>query len=129
MSGLRSRSARDHVDTRAAGTGSAETAVGRGHRRELETLISRVGLSNFGALATAEIKSFWVESTPLNPWIPAAVQRVRHERHSAVLGLIIRLSLAVKPPLPQPANGGGEEDRSKKTRHKEHEPCTVVLKI
>ena len=103
--------------------------VGAVDRLQLDETLSRVGLSNLGALATAEIKSFWVESTPLNPWIPAAVQRVRHERHSAVLGLIIRLFLAVKPPLPQPANGGGEEDRSKKTRHKEHEPCTVVLKI
>jgi hypothetical protein len=38
--------ARHHVDTRADGTGSAETALGRGNRRELETLISRCSLSN-----------------------------------------------------------------------------------
>jgi hypothetical protein len=31
---------RHHVDTRADGDGSAETALGHGHLRELETLIS-----------------------------------------------------------------------------------------
>ena len=45
------RAARHHSDTPTAGIGQRETAFGPGHRRELETLIRRRGLSNLMRLA------------------------------------------------------------------------------
>lgn len=56
-----------HVDSRAAGNGSAETAFVLDHRGELESLIRRLGLSNLGEFAFGQIAVGVVDRRAFQP--------------------------------------------------------------